>query len=645
MKVKIFSVFLLALSCLLADRCHAQDTEAERVLSFVSEITINEDSTMMVTEKIKVISSGKQIKRGIYRDFPTRYQDRYGNNFVVNFKVLKVLRNGATEDYRVENLNNGKRIYMGNKNVYLSPGEYSYVVTYKTDRQLGFFDKFDELYWNVTGNGWSFYIDEAKAVVSLPKDAGKKIIEGSGYTGRKGSREHALSVTRDGFGRIIFAATRPLAPYEGLTIVVAWPKGYVKEPSFNEKVGYILRDNLGGIAALFSLLILIVYYLVVWARVGKDPTKGTIIPLYEPPKGFSASSARFIMKMGFDDKTFTAAIIEIAVKGVIAIHEEGGKYILEKTNTDERLLSSQEFQVVRILFASGNRLELKSANHTVIKKAIDYLRSSLLKSYERIYFLTNRKYFISGALLSLALMFTSVVLQGIQSSHPEKIFIALFMSAWISIWTCGVVALLFTVVSLWRSAKQGVGVVAQALFLTFFSIPFIFGEIFGLGVLFYATSVFVFLALLTVIFTNILFYNLLKAPTFQGRKIMDKIEGFKMYLSTAEKNRLNVLNPPERTPELFEKYLPYALALDVEQQWAQNFSDVLERASSQPQGYKPSWYTGTLYGINSANFALSLSAGFSSAISSSATSPGSSSGSGGGVSSGSGGGGGGGGGW
>jgi uncharacterized membrane protein len=144
----------------------------------------------------------------------------------------------------------------------------------------------------------------------------------------------------------------------------------------------------------------------------------------------------------------------------------------------------------------------------------------------------------------------------------------------------------------------------------------------------------------------VLFYHLLKAPTLRGRKVMDQIEGFKMYLSVAEKDRLNLLNPPEKTPELYERYLPYALALDVENEWGEQFAEVLARAQVDGQPYSPSWYSGRSWDVSrTSGFSDSLGSDFAGAISSSSTAPGSSSGSGGGGSSGGGGGGGGGSGW
>jgi uncharacterized membrane protein len=147
---------------------------------------------------------------------------------------------------------------------------------------------------------------------------------------------------------------------------------------------------------------------------------------------------------------------------------------------------------------------------------------------------------------------------------------------------------------------------------------------------------------------GILFAWLMKAPTPRGRALMDEAEGFRMYLSVAEKERLNLVHEPELTVERFEKLLPFAIALGVENQWGKKFENALSRSMQETKTYNPSWYTGTGFGaaaFSPSNFTSTMGKSFSSAISSASTAPGSSSGSGGGGSSGGGGGGGGGGGW
>ena len=84
-------------------------------------------------------------------------------------------------------------------------------------------------------------------------------------------------------GRAVFKTTQRLAPNEGLTIVVGWPKGYVAEPSSRERAAYFLKDNRGLLAAAIGVVVVLAYYLLVWLAVGKDPEKGVIVPLYTPP--------------------------------------------------------------------------------------------------------------------------------------------------------------------------------------------------------------------------------------------------------------------------------------------------------------------------------------------------------------------------
>jgi uncharacterized membrane protein len=170
-------------------------------------------------------------------------------------------------------------------------------------------------------------------------------------------------------------------------------------------------------------------------------------------------------------------------------------------------------------------------------------------------------------------------------------------------------------------------------------------QVVGFFIAQYVFSLTLMVLLAALIVLNLLFYRLLKAPTLTGRKVMDQIEGFKLYLTVAEKDRLNLLNPPERTPELFERYLPYALALEVENEWGEQFAEVLARAGAGGQPYTPVWYTGSYHGLGNSRFVSDLGGAFPGAISSSAAAPGSDSGSGGGGFSGGGGGGGGGGGW
>ena len=687
-------IIYTALTLLLLFTVSSSAASQEKIYSYHSDIQIEKDGSMTVTETIKVKALGIDIRRGIYRDFPTTYKDSYGNKIVVDMDILGVYRDDQPEDYHTESMSNGIRIYIGNKNVYLDPGDYTYKLVYKTDRQLGYFKDHDELYWNVTGNGWIFPIESASATITLPQSVTRNELRYYGYTGRQGSRESSLTAKVISPGTVSYQTTFPLGSYQGLTVVLEFPKGIVSQPGAGQKIGYFIEDNTSEIIGLIGLLVIFFYYFIVWNKVGRDPAKDVIFPLYNPPDNLSPASVRFIYKMAYDNKVFTAAIINMAVKGYLKIKEADGKYSLIKLKDDTSDLSKDEKKIAgKLSFTKGSaseinvddaleklntyknsnnifakkisglistaiqnklktqqkqqsdssngevyELELKNTNHTIFSSAISALKKELKNSFEKVYFITNRKQFVIGVVISAFFLILSIA-----TGHGEQLFLLL----WLSIWSLGVGVLLVVLFKSWKtlftSGKFKASLLGAAIFSTLFALPFIGGEIAGFYFFYTAGSFLSGIVVGLIFLLNILFYHLLKAPTLLGRKVLDKIEGFKMYLATAEKDRLNYITPVEKTPELFEKYLPYAFALSVEQNWSEQFSDVLSNAAAE-QNYSPAWYSGTGWsGFNAAAFTSSFSSSFSSAISSSSSAPGSSSGSGG--SSGGGGGGGGGGGW
>ena len=217
--------------------CCASAWADERILSFHSDIEIAADSTMAVTETIRVRAEGNRIQRGIYRDFPTSYVDRYGNRVNVLFEPIDVSRDGKPEKWHTERLSNGMRVYFGDAEVWLGSGEFTYEFRYRTARQLGFFADHDELYWNVTGNGWDFIIDAASAAVRIPGNPPREKMTIEGYTGAQGSTAQNYTTKVEEDGRAFIAASRALPPQSGLTVVVGFPKGLVVQPDLGQTAG------------------------------------------------------------------------------------------------------------------------------------------------------------------------------------------------------------------------------------------------------------------------------------------------------------------------------------------------------------------------------------------------------------------------
>ncbi|HEY2235756.1 MAG TPA: DUF2207 domain-containing protein [Candidatus Angelobacter sp.] len=626
--------------------------QTERIRSFDSRVTVNTDGSMQVVETIVVESAGVDIVHGIYRDFPTRYSDRLGKRYSLLFDVVSVRRDGNSEPYHTEDQDNGVRVYFGSSSYDLPPGTHSYQFAYRTNRQLGFFGDHDELYWNVTGNAWKFPIDVATATVLLPPNLRSHVTDLSGYTGFAGSKGQAYTARRDEDGNPTFRA-ETLAPQQGLTIVVTWPKGFIAEPTAEQKRAWFIADNKSTLVGLAGLIVVFLYYGMIWRMVGKDPAGGAIVPLYEPPNNMSPAAMRFLERMGADEKGFTAAIMGLAAKGYLTIEQDESKtykLVRRKDATDkDRNLSADEKNLARTLFEGGSPLVLKNENHTVLLGARKALETNLHATIEATSFRTNARYLWPGIVLSLLTIVMLLFL-----SKGSLMPVALFMSVWLTGWSFGVYALVSSVIRAWKSVREaGVLGAGQAGFLTLFTIPFVAGECVGLGVLIWACGVAAFGIIAAIIGMNVLFHHLLKAPTLAGRALMDRVEGFKLFLTAVDGDRLQTLARPDKTPQLFERFLPYAFALGVEHAWAEQFSQVLAQAAAAGgsgtgtgTGYSPSWYSGGgLASFSATDFTSSFSSSFSNAISSSSTAPGSSSGSGGGGSSGGGGGGGGGGGW
>ncbi len=650
------ALFLFLLVTVLLGLFPGRPHAEERILEFGSEIAVGKDASLQVTETLRVRAEGIAIRRGIYRDFPTLYRAPDGSAVIVPFQVLAVLRDGRPEPYEVKPASNGKRVFIGNPERFLQPGIHTYTLVYRTARQIGFFGNHDELYWNVTGNGWRFPIDSAWCVVTLPGKAGITMTEA--YTGKMGERGRDFRILKEADGTPRFVTTRPLLPGEGFSIVAGWPKGIVPEPSSLDRLKWKFRDNAGRIALFAGLAVVLLYYLLVWSRYGRDPRPGTIIPRFAPPEGYSPAGVRYLYRMGYDERCFTATLLGAAVKGFLTIEQDGKQYFLRRgPKFDFNLLDAEERVAVYPLVGMHDTLAVDQANHTVFSGAVTALKDLLKNRHYGRAFVRNTRFFVIGVLLTVLSLVLGVLLDPNIGNLPQNIAFAFVFPVMALIALAFGTAIVKQVKAVINGPRRGSALV-RLLFLAVFTLPLSSALGFmGTG-LAQAVSWPLLAAVVLLVLSNVLFAWLLKARTPAGRKAMDEIEGFRLYLSVAEADRLNRLNPPDRTPELFERFLPYALALGVEQEWSEQFSDVFARMAAEGKapeswqgGYRPSWYMGdAIRGFNVGSFASNFGSSFSGAVSSASVAPGSRSGfggggGGGGGGSGGGGGGGGGGGW
>jgi hypothetical protein len=268
----------LAMLCVLALPVAAR----EAITQFTSNVSVQRDGSVDVTEIIDVTSQGLNIRHGIFRDIPTWMKNDDGTLLRSGLDVVSIERDGAEEPYDVEPLENGyRRILIGDADVFLDDGPHRYTIHYTMSRMARRFPNRDELYWNVTGNYWDFPIDRSVANVTLPD--GAVISRLVGYTGPVGSTESALTATRTSGNTATFASKRPFDSGEGMTIAVAFQKGVLTEPVGLTALLYYLSDQRGMILPPLAVLVALLYNLLAWGAVGRDPAKGIIIPLFHPP--------------------------------------------------------------------------------------------------------------------------------------------------------------------------------------------------------------------------------------------------------------------------------------------------------------------------------------------------------------------------
>ncbi len=634
---------------------------AEVIYSFDSDVTLAKDGELTVSEVIAVQAEGRQIRHGIYRDFPLTFKDAGGTLREVDFSLLSVTRDGRPEPYFTKRIRGFLRIYAGDKDKFVTHGEHTYVFHYRTGRQVRWFDGKPELNWNVTGNFWRFPIQAATYRLHLADGAAP--LRWTAYTGRLGARGTAFRGSVDGSGVLTVATTQRLAPGEGLTVVAALPETAVAPPSANDLLWYRLLDNRRWIFAGLGFVLVFGYYAAAWNAVGRDPKGGTVIPLFHPPDGVSPALANYIRDWGFGRekwRAFTAAALSLAVRGLIRFDESGKTLTLTATGKQPEggfsALPPGEGAIFSWVTRQGGHATINRANGEEVAKVGRSFTGSIEVENRNRFFRRNLGYVIAGLAMTAVVVVGIANFGGLQNTDVSIMVFMGFGGFMAGIFLVPVLQTMFSGAGFSAIFRSAMSLVVAAIFVIFAtnflggSFPDGVGSALPVMWSFVSDYPFAFALVGAFAALNGLFFYLMSAPTALGRPIMDKLAGFRLYLETAESDRLN-MEAPEITSERFEALLPYAVALDVEKPWARAFEQALRRAhpgdADPMRHYQPRWSSSGGWSGRDFGSAVGASvAGASSALASAVpVSSGSSGFGGGGGGSGGGGGGGGGGGW
>jgi len=553
---------------------NAQESDSagydEVINNFVSTIVVQEDASIKVTEQI-VYDFGVNQKHGIYRDIPITYSTNL-NDFSVRLKVLSVTdENGAGYDYKVSKENNDIQIKIGDAEVLIS-GEHTYIITYTVNRAILFNPNDEvELYWNVTGDRWLAEIKGVEARVVLPEEVAVEKLKVACFVGIYGSETEDCSSVYDPKTGIVFRTDSGVVlPGEGFTIVVQWPRGILVEPGMTRNILWFIGDN----AILFLPILYFLVYGIFWWKRGRDPKgRNTIVPQYEAPDKLSPLEVGVIYDQSSDNSDLGAGVINLAMEGFLKIKlletKEQGLFGF-KQKKDWEFIRSAEFP------RTPNDWETKLLDALGIltpgspSKKVSELKDGAF--YEHISEIDSALY-------------ESLVLKSYFPQNPQKARL--------------------------KAIASGIALVVLLGFFTVFIGKDLNAT--GVGAMFLS-------GLIAVVFGWFM-----PCRSLKGRLAYEHIAGFKQYLSVAEKDRIKFHNPPTRTPELFEKFLPFAMVLGVEKEWAKQFESLTIPALSWYQG-------GTISGWNAIAFTSLMNDTVSDMNSTFSAPPPSSSGGGGGFS-------------
>lgn len=505
-----------------------------------------------------------------------RYVPKSYNNYSTKLTIGSVARDGSPESYTTSSSNDNLVLKIGDADKTIT-GKHVYELRYYQERVVNFTGETPEFYWDVNGEGWSQLFEKVTATLRM-QNGSLDQANVACYAGVRGSSGKACAFSKEN-NAVIFSTTKPLGPSEGLTIAASLPAGMFTAPTVRDK----LKDNTANIIGILFGLITAIVALVVWFRYGKDYTsRGIIVPEYGPPGGLSPAEVGMLADFRVDAKDLSATLIDLAVRKFVRLHEEEKKVLLWKSKEYSVELLNNNFDTLKT--HEKKLLEGIFGGKTEVGTLIP------LKKLNK----TTMQSSVQGARTSIKN--DLIKKYGLIESKYPKIF----------------VFLVFMVIAL----------VGMAFLLK--SGGFIAGAIIG-GVAVLLAGIF------------------MQRRSHGGVETYQKIMGLKLYMNVAEKERLKMMQSvdrpytePKKTVELFEKLLPYAVALGVEKSWAKQFDGIMTE--------NPDWMaSNSAAAFSSAHLASSITAATSSFSTSFATSSGT--GSSGGGSSGGGGGGGGGGGW
>jgi len=517
---RLIGMVLLAIVALLP--AVSADAKELRIGNFNAHITVARDGTIEVTEKIEAHFIGGPW-HGLYRSIPIEYVTPQGLNYTLFLDVKRAFdSNGHSLKFDSSRVRHYRKL-----KIYVPDADDSIrtiSIQYTISDAIKFFEDHDELYWNVTGDEWDVPIESASADILLP--AGASHVRATTFTGAYGSRARDAETNVAANG-VDVHTTAALPYHAGLTVAVAFDKGLVAEPSALTLVARFLRSNW---PLFLPVLVFIVMFRLWWTR-GRDPRLRPITAQYEPPDHLTPGEAGTLVDDSADMRDITATIVDLAVRGYMVIEEVQKDRLLGLVHEKDYKFIVQKDRSQWAALKPHEQVLLNgifSAGTVGESVSMDSLQNNF---YKNLPDLKSR-------------IFESLVSQGYYRRRPDSVR-STYVGAGLAV----------GVLSLW-----GGSALASALGMA--ATPFIIGGIIS--------------ALVVCGFGWFM-----PAHTEQGTRALENVLGFEDFLDHVESDRFNRMI---KTPQMFERFLPFAMALGVEKNWSKAFQGIM----TEP----PGWYRG-----------------------------------------------------
>jgi Predicted membrane protein (DUF2207) len=546
---------------------------------FRADVTVRADATLEVREEITVDNAASFYTDGFRRDFPIapvgkqdpRIASAYERGIGLRAKILEVTEDGQPAKYELGGPYGISQLFVGPRNIALDSGEHKFVIRYNVDSALNPGAARDTLFWNATGYESIVPVAETILAIHLPEGVPVESVTAVPRAGGRGKSfprgpESTLERFDDGPGSIAYRATN-FGPRQSLSLALTWPSGYIHKPMF----AFLRRDAwmLGGPVFLFF------FYLIAWASIGPDPKPGAVVARYEPPDGLSPAAARYIASGATDGRSFAAVIAQLAVRGCLRVESANDKYRLSRLMSDraaESSLAPEEKRVLAALFEDGPAIELSPAmderNAAQNGRYVFHIHEELAKGLKGKYFTRHSGIVALGVLGTF--LFALPLAAAARGSGATG---AVFLTVWILL--CGfMIGFLFefSFASAWK-AVVGAGTGWLKLLPGTLAMAVFGGVIvYMLTKLAAGVSPAYSVMLAAFLLVNFGWAPRLRRKTPLGRQVSDQIAGFRQFLEKVDQDRLDRLDPSASAAQDLDRFLPYAIALEVKEAWGDRLS-------------------------------------------------------------------------